>query len=626
MGNAGEVNVTLTGTDASLSSTVGAATTKLQEFGAAAEGASEQTRRSATEMEKFEGIATRMVERLILLAALRGAMTFTEDLFKNASALVAQSQEFDTSIGTMERWQQATAQSGESLTTLTGASDALTKKLSKGDKGLGDAIDQLGLSWNQLWNMNAGARMDVIGNALQGVTDKVTRSGLEFEIFGTDKIDPVLSKLKDVASTMEDDDVRALDAAKKSVDLTITSVETLAAKWLVAAQNAVYYAKVGPHPDQDATSGNPFGSPALGMAAPFAYAAGAGADANEIRNWKGTGTTKSKGSMSDEEFIALQIEQMGGVAGKGTKGVEGNINMPGGAIGAPGTSKSITLKDQAAAERELTDQVRIQIQAEREQAAFEAEAFRVRMQFMKETRLEMEATNKMWLTETNNMVLAELAARKSVNASRGNDINGIPLAQANDPRNVAQRQMLDLQAQKERNPGIDTTFREQQIRDQLNSALDLEMKQTIANANASAEAASANKSLGLAASEAAARLSGMGRVNAPTPSSMDAAGIRTSTLYSSGYTLTQQAPKPTQIMAEGGPTYEGPAYLHDNEFVVPSGGALVKSGGGGGAVNLTVQVMGNVNTMDPSGKAAFAASIQDALEKALRQGRKLPAA
>jgi hypothetical protein len=40
--------------------------------------------------------------------------------------------------------------------------------------------------------------------------------------------------------------------------------------------------------------------------------------------------------------------------------------------------------------------------------------------------------------------------------------------------------------------------------------------------------------------------------------------------------------------AAGGPTREGPAMLHDGEFVVPQGGALVKSGGGSVVVNMEV--------------------------------------
>ena len=41
---------------------------------------------------------------------------------------------------------------------------------------------------------------------------------------------------------------------------------------------------------------------------------------------------------------------------------------------------------------------------------------------------------------------------------------------------------------------------------------------------------------------------------------------------------------------DGGPTKEGPAYVHDGEYVVPKNGALVMGDGGGGGGNKTMIV------------------------------------
>jgi hypothetical protein len=72
----------------------------------------------------------------------------------------------------------------------------------------------------------------------------------------------------------------------------------------------------------------------------------------------------------------------------------------------------------------------------------------------------------------------------------------------------------------------------------------------------------------------------------------------------------------------GGPTTEGLGYLHDNEYVVPSGGALVRGGGGGGGpitVNLT---MSGVMTSD---KAALLAAVDKTVVAAVKSLVKLGA-
>jgi len=66
---------------------------------------------------------------------------------------------------------------------------------------------------------------------------------------------------------------------------------------------------------------------------------------------------------------------------------------------------------------------------------------------------------------------------------------------------------------------------------------------------------------------------------------------------------------------DGGPTRAGLAFLHDREYVVPSGGALVMRGGGGGT-----HVVVNINGSVLSSKDELARAIADALEYRTRGG------
>jgi hypothetical protein len=85
---------------------------------------------------------------------------------------------------------------------------------------------------------------------------------------------------------------------------------------------------------------------------------------------------------------------------------------------------------------------------------------------------------------------------------------------------------------------------------------------------------------------------------------------------------TTFAPSVLGSHKDGGPVSEGPAYLHNNEYVVPSGGALVMRGGGdGGGSTIHITINGSV-LGTPS---AIAAAIDDALTARLRStGMRMP--
>lgn len=70
---------------------------------------------------------------------------------------------------------------------------------------------------------------------------------------------------------------------------------------------------------------------------------------------------------------------------------------------------------------------------------------------------------------------------------------------------------------------------------------------------------------------------------------------------------------------DGGPVNAGPAMLHDNEYVVPSGGALVRGGGSGGVGPLTINVSG---IMDDSAKRRLAEDIAHMIFSRAKAGQK----
>lgn len=76
--------------------------------------------------------------------------------------------------------------------------------------------------------------------------------------------------------------------------------------------------------------------------------------------------------------------------------------------------------------------------------------------------------------------------------------------------------------------------------------------------------------------------------------------------------------------AEGGPTAAGLAVLHDNEYVVPSGGALVR-GGGGGSPTVNITMTGLLLSTDPAARQQLMALINQSVKDTWRlSGTRLP--
>lgn len=208
---------------------------------------------------QLEGIATRMIERFLILAAVRGSVQLVEGLFETADALVKTADNLDITTTKLQIWEFAGDKAGVSTATLTGLLQTLNKKMAAGSDSTVSAIDELGLSYEALWQMDPATRFETVVNAIGHVEDGIKRAGLETDLFGTDKIDGLVRHFEELTrqaeksgTVMGPETVRQLSGTWEAYKETGKWILAIAADWLAAAQNQYAYNQLQGNPQAQA--------------------------------------------------------------------------------------------------------------------------------------------------------------------------------------------------------------------------------------------------------------------------------------------------------------------------------------------------------------------------------------
>lgn len=140
----------------------------------------------------------------------------------------------------IQRWERVTKVAGVSADSMTNASQKLTKSLdtmiNTGGKGA-ESLQQLGLSVEEVSNMNADERMNAISQALAGVEDKTLRAKLGTDLFGGTwkEIAPIMDlgaegmqKVKDSADIISNENLNKANNFRIKMDVMKDRVNYLA--------------------------------------------------------------------------------------------------------------------------------------------------------------------------------------------------------------------------------------------------------------------------------------------------------------------------------------------------------------------------------------------------------------
>lgn len=337
---------------------------------AAAQGAAAQAAAAATtgqSLSTLDGIATRMIERLLILAAVRGTYQFVTGLFEAADTLVRLNEQTDLTIGKLQQLQYTATNTGVPFATVTTAVDTFQKKLGEAKATTGDALASIGLSFEQLFPMSADQRLDTVIAAIAALPTHLQRTAAEAKLFGTDAIDPLIQKYIELGKAAVDNGAILEDASIKSMANTVKMYRDLSSQvgvttasiidsWqkMVAVIMAPLYgagsaSNLAKAVSDLAKNTSISGLGSLNYLSPIG-AAGAAADAYLSYQ------TPAKPPLNREEFRQMRLATGGSDPYPGPGGGAESVPDAGGGTGGPLTGKAYvdSLVEQAKAVHVLT--------------------------------------------------------------------------------------------------------------------------------------------------------------------------------------------------------------------------------------------------------------------------------
>lgn len=222
------------------------AKTDAGEMGISLEDSGKKVAAAATEYDRFNTLATRLIERLGLLMIIRGTFQWITDLFEAAQKLESLNVQTDLSIGFLQQLGQVAESSGIKFEAIHSILTNFTTKLSEMKSATYDALSQLNLSISTLFAMSPDDRFKAIAIAINDLPSALDRAKYEAAIFGSDAIDPLIKKiamLKDTTADtnkiMGDDTVHALANTLRMYQGLGDEVSAYAGKVIDAAQRIV---------------------------------------------------------------------------------------------------------------------------------------------------------------------------------------------------------------------------------------------------------------------------------------------------------------------------------------------------------------------------------------------------
>lgn len=153
-------------------------------------------------MEGMDRLASRMIERLLILYAIRGTFNFVTGLYEGAQALERLNEQTKLSVSLLHDIEMESGRLGIPFNTVTSALDALGKNLSQVKGTTLQALLDIGLSFEKVFAVKPDERLKLIIEAIAGLETQSQRTKAEIALFGTDAIDSLVKKFRDIPITV----------------------------------------------------------------------------------------------------------------------------------------------------------------------------------------------------------------------------------------------------------------------------------------------------------------------------------------------------------------------------------------------------------------------------------------
>lgn len=647
----------------------------------------DQTQAAGFSMEGLVSTAGKLAAALGIGFSVGAVVNFGKALVDDAGALVDLSQKSGNSIEQLQRFAFVGSQANVSVDAFTQAAFKLGIALEGGDKSVVHAVEHLGLSYTALRAMSPDEQFNATVKALEAMIDPQDRNRTAVELFGKSfsEIAPAVAAgytdMARQATVSSDAQIKAIDAASDAwerwvqkqkttitsqlgnqillfdavaklgdgyatfliqTDKSITSIEALNAA-LIKAAGATDISLPGQAKSAALTKEQQDAADKLAAAMVELNSAGVG--------WQGTLET-----IDGETVDAIRYYLEAGIAQDKLATAYSLTAAQVGAVASALAAEKEALKAEQDAfakasvavgnlqdlmgrgQKELTTLVAasatefLRLGASQSDVALAFNLSAGSVKFLAEELTKATAAQAAHLAIANTAVNSELQARIENQAAMGREADGqLKVTGAVEAYRI---KLLELNRQKV--DGFPIAEKLIKLEREFIAALDAEAAAAsqvlvVGNAVSASIQSTAQSFAGLTVNIAAtnaqmsafyANLANHSNVGIPGADNIGvpSGGVgNLATAAAASVATLNRVPR----FDGGGPTEEGLAYLHNREYVVPSGGALVMRGGGGGGTT-TIQIYVTQPLGTPT---AIAAAVDQALMARQRNtGQRMPVA
>lgn len=178
--------------------------------------------RGTASMAQMESMAIRLVERLLILYAIRATFTATKDMFVDAESLIKMNETSEVSIRMLQELRFGSEQLGIDFTKTGTAIDYFQKQIAGMTPQAARAIETLHLSFSQLFALNADQQLQAVFEAIDKLPPGLDRAEVSAKLFGQDGILPLITKFDSLKSAAHDANAVIIDENVRVMANTVT--------------------------------------------------------------------------------------------------------------------------------------------------------------------------------------------------------------------------------------------------------------------------------------------------------------------------------------------------------------------------------------------------------------------
>lgn len=228
---------------------------KYQEYAEAVRESEAAMRRAGTtnltymqSMQQLQGVTQRLLEQMAIFSSVIWLEDFVKQLYVGAEQLINMRDHLQMTTDTLQEVKYGASQTGIEWEQMNTILEAFNKNLTEMKPKTVDAIASIGMSMSQLFALQPQDRFEAVVAAIAAIPDQSQRAAVEFQLFGTDAIDPLIIKFgqlkqaaHDSGAVMGEDEISALNETVKGFRSMGSALDSLAGKFVSTGQNIVQF-------------------------------------------------------------------------------------------------------------------------------------------------------------------------------------------------------------------------------------------------------------------------------------------------------------------------------------------------------------------------------------------------